>query len=52
MKTYIVDCFTKDAFKGNTSGVCHSTNQIIDEQMLNIANESGLSETAFIWETR
>ena len=52
MKTYIVDSFTNEPFNGNPAGVCFSTSDISEEQMLNIANESGLSETAFIWETR
>ncbi len=48
MKTYIVDSFTKEAFKGNPAGVCFPGQTIGDEKMLNIACEFGLSETAFI----
>lgn len=51
MKTYIVDSFTNEAFKGNPAGVCFPVDEIGDERMLNIAREFGLSETAFVWET-
>ncbi len=50
IETYIVDAFTNEPFKGNPAGVCILTEQhnLSDQQMLNIANELGLSETAFI----
>ena len=48
MRTYIVDSFTTEAFKGNPAGVCFPVNSISNESMLNIAREFGLSETAFI----
>ena len=48
METYIVDSFTETAFKGNPAGVCVLKSSISDELMLNIAQELGLSETAFI----
>ncbi len=51
MKTYIVDSFTNEAFKGNPAGVCFPKNEISNDSMLNIAKELGLSETAFVWET-
>lgn len=51
MKTYIVDAFTKEAFKGNPAGVCFPEQNLSDEQMLKIAIEFGLSETAFIQNT-
>jgi PhzF family phenazine biosynthesis protein len=51
MKTYIVDSFTNEAFKGNPAGVCFPVDEIGDERMLNIAREFGLSETAFVWGT-
>ncbi|MBS1530474.1 MAG: PhzF family phenazine biosynthesis protein [Bacteroidetes bacterium] len=51
MKTYIVDSFTTEAFKGNPAGVCFPNENISDEIMLNIAREFGLSETAFVRET-
>jgi PhzF family phenazine biosynthesis protein len=48
MKTYIVDSFTREAFKGNPAGVCFPEQPISEEKMLNVAREFGLSETAFI----
>lgn len=48
MKTFIVDSFTNEAFKGNPAGVCLLDSPISEELMLNIAQELGLSETAFI----
>ncbi|MGN6639891.1 MAG: PhzF family phenazine biosynthesis protein [Mucilaginibacter sp.] len=48
MKTYIVDSFTDQPFKGNPAGVCFPTDALSEEKMLNIAREFGLSETAFV----
>jgi len=48
MKTYIVDSFTDKAFKGNPAGVCILEKDLRDKKMLLIAQELGLSETAFI----
>lgn len=48
MKTYIVDSFTTEMFKGNPAGVCLVENKLSDKQMLSIAQELNLSETAFI----
>ena len=48
MKTYIVDSFTNEQFKGNPAGVCFPENEISESKMLHIANELGLSETAFL----
>jgi PhzF family phenazine biosynthesis protein len=48
MKTYIVDSFTSERFKGNPAGVCFPQHDISDDSMLHIANELGLSETAFL----
>ena len=48
MKTYIVDSFTDTAFKGNPAGVCLLESPISDEMMLAVAQELGLSETAFV----
>ena len=48
MKTYIVDSFTNELFKGNPAGVCFPENEIGEDKMLHIANELGLSETAFL----
>lgn len=48
MKTFIVDSFTDEAFKGNPAGVCLLDSPISDGLMLKVAQELGLSETAFI----
>ena len=51
MKTYIVDSFTNQAFKGNPAGVCFPLENITEQRMLAIATEFGLSETAFVQPT-
>ena len=48
LKTYIVDSFTDEPFKGNPAGVCLLMDELSDSEMLSIAKELGLSETAFI----
>lgn len=48
MKTYIVDSFTTEPFKGNPAGVCIVDKPLTENLMLSIAQELGLSETAFI----
>jgi len=48
IETYIVDSFTDEIFRGNPAGVCLIKNKIQDKQMLSIAKELGLSETAFL----
>ncbi|HLO81344.1 MAG TPA: PhzF family phenazine biosynthesis isomerase [Chitinophagaceae bacterium] len=48
MKTYFVDSFTTEKFKGNPAGVCFLDEAIADEMMQNIAREIGFSETAFV----
>ena len=48
MKTYIVDSFTNESFKGNPAGVCFPENELSEEIMLKIAQELNLSETAFV----
>lgn len=48
MKTYIVDSFTDQPFKGNPAGVCLPENEMDSTLMLTIAKELGLSETAFV----
>ena len=48
MKTYIVDSFTKEAFKGNPAGVCFPGYDLSEAVMLKIAQELNLSETAFV----
>ena len=46
--TFIVDSFTDEAFKGNPAGVCLVENSLKENEMINIAKELGLSETAFV----
>lgn len=48
MKTYFVDSFTNQKFKGNPAAVCITRNDPGDTTMQNIATEIGFSETAFI----
>jgi PhzF family phenazine biosynthesis protein len=48
MKTYFVDSFTTEKFKGNPAGVCFVNEDLADEMMQNIAREIGFSETAFV----
>ena len=48
IETYIVDSFTDKPFKGNPAGVCLLQEELNENQMLSIAQELGLSETAFI----
>lgn len=50
IETYIVDSFTDLPFKGNPAGVCIVPVELSDSEMLSIAKELGLSETAFIGE--
>jgi PhzF family phenazine biosynthesis protein len=53
MISYIVDSFTTEAFKGNPAGVCFTGDEdLSEEQMLQVAREFGLSETAFIKPTK
>lgn len=48
IKTYFVDSFTTEPFKGNPAGVCLIEHDLSPEKMLNIAAEFGFSETAFV----
>lgn len=48
MKTYFVDSFTNQKFKGNPAAVCIAENDLDDTTMQSIATEIGFSETAFI----
>ncbi|MEM9076853.1 MAG: PhzF family phenazine biosynthesis protein [Bacteroidota bacterium] len=50
IETYIVDSFTDQPFKGNPAGVCIVREELSNSEMLSIAKELGLSETAFIGE--
>lgn len=48
IKTFIVDSFTDQYFKGNPAGVCLLENDLSEELMFSIAKELNLSETAFV----
>lgn len=48
MKTYIVDSFTDQPFKGNPAGVCLAEAFPPEDIMRRIAKELNLSETAFV----
>ena len=48
MKTYFVDSFTNEKFKGNPAAVCFPETSLDAETMQSIASEIGFSETAFI----
>lgn len=48
MKTYIVNSFTNESFKGNPAGVCLTNKKLTSATMLAIAKELGHSETAFV----
>ena len=52
MKTYFVDAFTHELFKGNPAGVCLLNQELSEEKMQLIAKEIGFSETAFVKDTR
>lgn len=47
MRQYIADAFTDRLFSGNPAAVCIMDEWISDEQMLSIAKENNLSDTAF-----
>jgi PhzF family phenazine biosynthesis protein len=48
MKTYFVDSFTSEKFKGNPAAVCLPDTDLQVDTMQKIAAEIGFSETAFI----
>lgn len=48
MKTYFVDAFTDEMFKGNPAAVCIVEKELSETVMQNIAAEIGFSETAFL----
>jgi len=52
IKTFIVNSFTKEPFKGNPAGVCLLDKPIDAEIMQSIATELNLSETAFLLESK
>ncbi len=48
---YIVNAFTANGEHGNPAGVVLETDELTDAQMLSIAQQVGLSETAFVTES-
>ena len=48
MRTYFVDSFTNEKFKGNPAAVCFPEENLDFDTMQKIAAEIGFSETAFI----
>jgi len=48
IKTFIVDAFTNDTFKGNAAGICLLDKPLDVSVMQSIANELKHSETAFV----
>lgn len=48
IKTFIVDAFTKEAFRGNPAGVCLPEIPLDVDTMQAVASELNLSETAFV----
>jgi len=51
IKTFLVDSFTDEAFKGNPAGVCLLDKEISEELMQNIGMEVNAAETAFVLKT-
>src|SRR4051812_38837313 len=51
IKTYFVDSFTTEPFKGNPAGVCILNDEMSNEKMLQISRVIGFSETAFVKKT-
>ena len=48
IKTFFVDAFTEELFKGNPAAVCILEHWPSDDVLQSIAFENNLSETAFI----
>lgn len=48
MRTYFVDSFTSQKFKGNPDAVCIAESDLDSMTMQSVATEIGFSETAFI----
>ena len=48
IKTYIIDSFTDQPFRGNPAGVCILEDEMEETLMQSIARELGFSETAFV----
>lgn len=52
MQCFIVDAFTDVPFRGNPAGVCLVEASLSENEMLQVAREFNLSETAFLQERR
>jgi PhzF family phenazine biosynthesis protein len=48
VKTYFVDAFTNERFKGNPAAVCLTDQSLPEAYMQQVATEIGFSETAFV----
>ncbi len=48
IKTFIIDAFTDEPFRGNPAGVCLLETELSETVMQSIASEINLSETAFL----
>lgn len=48
MKTYFIDSFANEKFKGNPAAVCFPEGTLDEATMQSVANEIGFSETAFV----
>lgn len=49
MKFYQVDAFTDKPYKGNPAAICFPMRDYSDRELIEIAMEMNLSETAFLW---
>lgn len=49
MKIYQVDAFANERYKGNPAAICFPTERLSSEDMIQIAMEMNLSETAYLW---
>lgn len=49
MKIYQVDAFASERYKGNPAAICFPTERLTGEDMIQIAMEMNLSETAYLW---
>lgn len=49
MKFYQVDAFAEQAYSGNPAAICFPERAYTEDEMIQIAMEMNLSETAFLW---
>jgi PhzF family phenazine biosynthesis protein len=52
MRTFIVDAFTNQPFRGNQAGVCFIDDAFDPKNFLPVSRELGFSETAFLQKTK